>query len=66
MTDFAENTRFLLSKPKHVNDFNVLEDFTIPICNLLSNLYLSFSIGLSLISNAKKEKDKSSGISTNQ
>lgn len=57
---------FLLSTPKHVNDFNVLEDFTIPICNLLSNLYLSFSIGLSLISNAKKEKDKSSGISTNQ
>lgn len=57
---------FLLSTPKHVNDFNVLEDFTIPICNLLSNLYLSFSIVLSLISNAKKEKDKSSGISTNQ
>lgn len=57
---------FLLSTPKHVNDFNVLEDFTIPICNLLSNLYLSFSIVLSLISNAKKEKDKSSCISTNQ
>ncbi len=57
---------FLLSTPKHVNDFNVLEDFTIPICNLLSNLYLSFSIVLSLISNAKKEKDKSSSISTNQ
>lgn len=57
---------FLLSTPKHVNDFNVLEDFTIPICNLLSNLYLSFSIVLSLISNAKKKKDKPSGVSTNQ
>ena len=57
---------YSLSMPKYGNDFNVLEDFTIPICNLLSNLYLSFSIVLSLISNAKKEKDKSSGISTNQ
>lgn len=57
---------YSLSMPKYGNDFNVLEDFTIPICNLLSNMYLSFSIVLSFINNAKKEKDKSSGISTNQ
>lgn len=57
---------FLLSTPKNVNDFNVLEDFTIPICNLLSNLYLSFSIVLSFINNAKKKRSKSSCIFTNQ
>lgn len=57
---------YSLSMPKYGNDFNVLEDFTIPICNLLSNLYLSFSIVLSFIKNAKKKKDKSADVFTNQ
>lgn len=45
---------FLLSTPNFANDFNVIEGFTIPICNLLSNLYLSFSMILSLVNDAKK------------